>query len=259
MENQIIKQQQNETDLIASVRKKLSELTSENLTKAEKDGSKIVSKKALELRDKFQATTLLASFNTDLQDVICGACRTIDQCERIKSPTISLLEEAYPTEYFSDGTIGESAAMSFMTAHLIVVSDFVGAREKITEFQLRAVGEQIVSMYPTLTMVEFILFCSRLRAGRYGSFYGSVDTQQILKSFEKFLAERERDYKVKEEREQEEKKEREKEMARKNAMSGEDLKKAMDEGKLPNIKRLLERNHSGFIGKISNVLKNIAK
>lgn len=108
-------------------------------------------------------------------------------------------------------------------------------------------------------MVEFILFCSRLRAGRYGSFYGSVDTQQILKSFEKFLVERERDYKAKDERERDEEKKREQEKARKNAMSGEDLKKAIDEGKLPNIKRLLERNHGGFIGKISNVIKNIAK
>lgn len=158
-----------------------------------------------------------------------------------------------------DGTINESAAMSFMTAHLIVVSDFVGARDKISEFQLRAVGEQIVSMYPTLTMTEFILFCSRLRAGRYGNFYGSVDTQRILSSFEKFLAEREKDYQAKDEREREEKRAMEKEMAKKNAMSGEDLKKALDEGKLPNIKRLLEYNHGGLIGKISNIIKNIAK
>ena len=259
MDKQVIKRQQNETELIVSVRKKLSELTLENLTKVGKDGSKSISKKAKELRDKFQATTLLTSFNTDLQDVICGACKTIDQCERIKSPSISILEEAYPTEYMADGTINESAAISFMTAHLIIVSDFVGARDKISEFQLKAVGEQIVSMYPTLTMTEFILFCSRLRAGRYGCFYGSVDTQQILRSFERFLSERERDYKTKDEREREENKEREKEMTKQNAMSGEDLKKAIDEGKLPNIKKLLQSKRGGLVGKISNVIKNIAK
>lgn len=201
----------------------------------------------------------MTSFNTDLQDVICGACRTIDQCERIKSPTISLLEEAYPAEYLADGTINESAAMSFMTAHLIVVSDFVGVRDKITEFQIRALGEQIVSMYPTLTMMEFILFCARLRAGQYGKFYGSVDAQQILSAFEYFLEDRERDYKAKEERVRKEREVREDEQAKQNAMSGEDLQKAFDEGKLPFVKKLLEHKHVGFMGKISNALKNIAK
>lgn len=259
MGKQVIKQQQNETELIASVRKKLSELTSENLMRTGQDGAKSISKKAKELRDKFQATTLLTSFNTDLQDVICGACRTIDQCERIKSPTISLLEEAYPSEYLADGTVYESAAISFITAHLIVVSDFVGARDKISAFQLRAAGQQIVSMYPTITMTEFILFCSRLRAGRYGNFYGSVDTQQILGSFEKFLVEREKDYQAKDEREREDKKAMEIKMAKENAMPGEDLKKALDEGKLPSIKRLLECNHRGFIGNISNIIKKVAK
>lgn len=259
MDKQIIKQQQNETELIVSVRKKLSELTSENLMRTEKDGSKSISEKAKELRDKLTPMTLLTSFNTDLQDVICGACRTIDQCERIKSPTISLLEEAYPAEYMIDGTINESAAMSFMTAHLIVVSDFVGARDKFTEFQIKALGEQIVSIYPTLTMTEFILFCARLRAGRYGKFYGSVDAQQILSAFENFLADREHDYQAKEERERKEKEAMEKELAKKNAMSGEDLQKALDEGKLPFVKKLLEHKHGGLMGKISNALKIIAK
>lgn len=207
----------------------------------------------------YQATTLLASFNTDLQDVICGACRTIDQCENIKSPTLCILNEAYPTIYGMDGTISEGAAISFMNAHLLVVSDFVGAKKKITDIQLRAVGEQILTMYPTLTMVEFILFCARLRAGQYGIFYGSVDPQKILVAFKDFLEDRANDYCMLEERKRKAKNEEENAQMKENAMSYEDLQKAFDEGRLQNVKRLLGTKRKGFMGKISNALKNIAK
>ena len=121
MENQIARQNKKETDLIVSVREQLSWLTSRNLTNNENNGSKQVSQKAQSLRDNYQATTLLTSFNTDLQDVICGACRSVDQCEQIKSPSLCILNEAYPSAYAVDGTINEGAAISFMNAHLLVV------------------------------------------------------------------------------------------------------------------------------------------
>lgn len=194
-----------------------------------------------------------------MQDVICGACRSIDQCKQIKSPTLCILNEAYPTTYYSDGTINEGAAISFMNAHLLVVSDFVGAKNKITTNQLRAVGEQILTMFPTLTMIEFILFCARLRAGQYGIFYGSVDPQKILVAFKEFLKDRDHDYCVKEEVDRKAREEKEKSEMKEKAMSGEDLQKAFDEGRLQYIKKLMETKKNNFIGKISNVIKNIAK
>lgn len=259
MENQIIQQGKKETDLIVNVRKQLSWLTSRNLMSTEKNGSNPVSKKAQELRAKCQATTILTSYNTDLQDVICGACRTIDQCEYIKSPSLCILNEAYPTVYTTDGTISEGAAISFMNAHLLVVSDFVGAKNKITPNQLRAVGEQILTMYPTLSMIEFILFCARLRAGQYGIFYGTVDPQKILVAFKDFLKDREHDYCAKEERERKAREERENAEMKTNAMSHEDLQKALVEGKFPYLKSLFESKKTGLMGKISNAIKNIAK
>lgn len=259
MENQITQQSKKETDLIASVRNQLSWLTSRNLMSNENNGSKQVSQKAQSLRNNYQATTLLTSFNTDLQDVICGACRTVDQCEQIKSPSLCILNEAYPSVYASDGTINEGAAISFMNAHLLVVSDFVGAKNKITPNQLRAVGEQILTMFPTLTMVEFILFCARLRAGQYGIFYGSVDPQKILVAFKDFLEDRNHDYRIKEEGDRKAREEQENYEMKEKAMSREDLQKALDEGRLPNIKKLFETKKCGLVGKISNVIKNIAK
>ena len=259
MENQIARQNKKETDLIVSVREQLSWLTSRNLTNNENNGSKQVSQKAQSLRDNYQATTLLTSFNTDLQDVICGACRSVDQCEQIKSPSLCILNEAYPSAYAVDGTINEGAAISFMNAHLLVVSDFVGAKNKITPNQLRAVGEQILTMFPTITMVEFILFCARLRAGQYGIFYGSVDPQKILVAFKDFLKDRDHDYCVKEEGDRKAREEQENYEMREKAMSREDLQKALDEGRLPNIKKLFETKKCGLVGKISNVIKNITK
>ncbi len=259
MENQITQQNKRETDLIVSVREQLSWLTSRNLMSNENNGLKQVSQKAQRLRDNYQATTLLTSFNTDLQDVICGACRTIDQCEHIKSPSLSILNEAYPTAYAPDGTINEGAAISFMNAHLLVVSDFVGAKNKITPNQLRAVGEQVLTIYPTLTMVEFILFCARLRAGQYGVFYGSVDPQKILIAFKDFLADRDSDYRAKDDFERKLREEEENRKAKENAMTGEDLQKAFAEGRLQNIKRIMNIKKKGFVGKVSDVIKNIAK
>ena len=213
----------------------------------------------MKLRDRYQPVTLLTSYNTDLQDVICSACHTIDQCEKIKSPTLCILNEAYPTIYADDGTLCEGAAISFMNAHLIVVSDFVGVKEKLNENQLRGLGEQIMGIFPTLSMVEFILFCARLRAGRYGKFYGSVDPQAILMAFERFLQDREHDYRVKEEKDRKAREEEENRKMKENAMSGEDLQKAFDDGKLPYIKKLFETKKHGLVGKISNAIKNIAK
>lgn len=146
-----------------------------------------------------------------------------------------------------------------MNAHLLVVSDFVGAKNKITATQLRAVGEQILTMFPTLTMVEFILFCARLRAGSYGVFYGSVDPQKILTAFKDFLEDREHDYRVKEDEVRKTREAEENRRMRENAMSHEDLQKAFDEGRLQNVKRLLGIKKKGFVEKISNALKNIAK
>lgn len=213
----------------------------------------------MELRNHYHATTLLASFNTDLQDVICGACHTIDLCEKIKSPSICILNEAYPTLYAKDGTISEGAAISFMNAHLLVVSDFVGAKNKITDTQLRSVGEHILTLFPTLTMVEFILFCARLRTGRYGVFYGSVDPQKILVAFEVFLEDRKNDYCIREETERKIREEEESRKARENAMSYEDLQKAFADGKLQNVKKLFASGNGGLLGKISQSLKNLAK
>lgn len=169
------------------------------------------------------------------------------------------MNEAYPSAYASDGTINEGAAISFMNAHLLVVSDFVGAKNKITPNQLRAVGEQILTMFPTLTMVEFILFCARLRAGQYGIFYGSVDPQKILVAFKDFLKDRDHDYRVKEEGDRKAREEQENYEMKEKAMSHEDLQKVLDEGRLPNIKKLFETQKRGLVGKISNVIKNIAK
>ena len=108
-------------------------------------------------------------------------------------------------------------------------------------------------------MVEFILFCARLRAGQYGIFYGSVDPQKILVAFKEFLKDRDHDYCVKEEVDRKEREEKEKSEMKEKAMSGEDLQKAFDEGRLQYIKKLMETKKNGFIGKISNAIKNIAK
>lgn len=57
-----------------------------------------------------------------------------------------------------------------MQGHLIAVSMFCGAREKMNEWQSKSLCSQIINEHPTLTLMEFILFCSRLRSAKYGKF-----------------------------------------------------------------------------------------
>lgn len=120
--------------------------------------------------------------------------------------------------------------------------------------QINAVCQQIYNLCPTLTMTEFILFCARVRSGKYESFYGSVDPLKILKSFDAFLKDRSKDYI--EERYRKSDEERLRQEQESKPCVGEDLKKMLDEGKLPFLDKIC-RASSKKPGKYSLFLASI--
>lgn len=175
---------------------------------------------------KLRPSDLFKAYNTDLQDTAMAAMPTVDCCRSVPSPTLGELAEISPGGV--DETTGQlikNVALMWMQSQLLVVSLFCGVREKMSEWQSTAVCRQILSQYPWLSMIEFILFCARLRSQRYGKFYGAIDPSEIMGALEKFVKERQHD--VWRRMEEEERAEREKrdEESRKNCISFEEYKR----------------------------------
>jgi len=191
------------------------------------------------LRKNYKPSQITAEYSVDLQVLIMSACPTVDCCAKVESPTLSILQQAYPAFSKSNGENVESVAISWMQGHLIAVSSFCNVREKMSDWQLKALCQQILTDYPTTTMVEFVLFCARLRSGMYEDFYGSVDPMRIIKSFRSFQEDRRRDYCKKYDEERQAKVERELKESREKAVGRDWLEKQINNGKLQNVAKLM--------------------
>jgi len=200
-------------------------MTSRRLTNA----TGRISEAALALRRRYTPSAITAMFPVDLQICVISACPTIDLCSEIQSPTLGVLSEAYSGMPAKDGTVVENAALTWMKAQMIAVSVFANVREKMSDWQINAVCEQILCEQPQTTMMEFVLFCARLRSGAYEDFYGSVDPMRIIKSFNAFLNDKRRDLARKWERDEEERRTREDEESRRNAISYEEWRRKLKE------------------------------
>lgn len=139
-------------------------------------------------------STIIAAYSIELQDSATSAFPTVDKANEIPSPKLGVMSEAFPEH--TDPRTGQEVkdmAVVWMQSQLIAVSMFCGARDKMTEWQSNSLCKQIINEHPTLTLMEFILFCARLRSSKYGKFYGSIDPAAILGALDLFLQDRNRD------------------------------------------------------------------
>lgn len=90
-------------------------------------------------------------------------------------PTLQELREAADAE-----------TMKWLIAHLAVLSTYSGAKNMDIS-QLRMLALTVVTEYGLLKMTEFMLFCHRFRAGKYGEFYGNVDPLKICTALNAFI------------------------------------------------------------------------
>lgn len=177
-----------------------------------------IGNKTVDLLNQYSPAQITGKFPTGLQVVVMGACPTIDCCARIESPMLGTLAMAYPV--FCDDRGKEiDIAISWMKGQFTEVSTFANVKEKMTDWQMECLCQQILADYPTLTMFEFILFCARLRSGIYEDFYGSIDPMRILKSLRMFIEDKRKDYIRAEEEQRKKREERETKEIRKNAVS----------------------------------------
>lgn len=100
------------------------------------------------------------------------------------TPTLRMLEQAYGQEY---------ASRVWIKTQLVILNDFVGVKNKLEDYQINPLCDQILVEYGGLNLLEFCLFMARLRSGKYEQFYGSVDPMLILKSLEEFMDDRRED------------------------------------------------------------------
>jgi len=234
-ENKLIRK---ETETVSSLVKcKLLSMTSQRLTNITTTSNEETLAKAL--REKYSPSKITAEFNIDLQVIAMSACPTIDCCAEVESPMLCTLAKAFPSFITKDGERVENTAITWMEGHIVAVSNFVNVKQKMSDWQMRAMCQQLIADYPTVTMMEFVLFCARLRSGKYCSFYGTIDPLLIIKAFSDFIEDRRNDYMKKNEERRKLQEEKEAEEAKKNAKDLEWVKKQVAHGKLLNVARLM--------------------
>lgn len=183
---------------------------------------------------------LYKQYNPDLQGVLDGKVRDISViAERHDVPTLSEVAYAYKNT---------GVAVDWIKVQLEVVNAFTNVQQRLTSEQLIAIGEQVFSLYPDINLLEFTLFCGRLRRGKYEKWYGSVDGQKILISLDAFMRDRMHD--IIRRREEVHKKQREEEGSKASVNPLQLIKD--NPGKYPTLEAILKNGR-----KIDTVAKKV--
>lgn len=97
------------------------------------------------------------------------------------APTMTVIDLAY----------GENAAAMWLTAQLTDLAIYAGVKDVMDRRQYEQLAWMIVSEFGFLKATELMLFFYRMKAGRYGHFYGSVDPMLFMETLRKrFMPER---------------------------------------------------------------------
>lgn len=111
------------------------------------------------------------------------------QLELTKEPARCHFSNA-PSLWNVNIVYGFGTAQEWLTYQIADLSEFSGARDKITDRQLDQIIQLITDDYGFLNMAEIMLFCRRFKKGTYDKFYGSVDPIAIMKGLNEFCRER---------------------------------------------------------------------
>lgn len=136
------------------------------------------------MRKSYNIIQITEAYNPDLQVHVAAVNDVYLLYNQNDIPTLRMLEQAYGQEY---------ASRVWIKTQLVILNDFVGVKNKLEDFQINPLCDQILVEYGGLNLLEFCLFMARLRSGKYEQFYGSVDPMLILKSLEEFMDDRRED------------------------------------------------------------------
>lgn len=125
-----------------------------------------------------------------------------------EAPSIVQLTKAYT----------ENQVNAWIMAQLVDLYKYAGVKEKPSMEQLLELSSIIKTEYYFLKASELLLFFYKLKAGEYGTFYGSVDPMVIMVALTQFRGFRMRQIDMYEREEQQEKRMREREEWERNAV-----------------------------------------
>ena len=119
---------------------------------------------------------LLTKANPSMQR---WCAENVDQCFFGDFPSLSQLK-----------ALSRNTPCLWLVPQLVNLSEFCGARDKLTDGQLEDLASIIATDFYFLKISELMLFFHRFKAGKYGRFYGSVDPLIIVEALHKFCKER---------------------------------------------------------------------
>ena len=140
----------------------------------------------------------------DTRDSLLQTFHVDRQMELTKDPERCFFQNA-PTLWNVNIGYGFGTAQEWLAYQIADLSEFSGARDKITDRQLDQIIQLITDDYGFLNMAEIMLFCRRFKKGSYDKFYGSVDPIAIMKGLNEFVRERNEAYALRERTQQERK------------------------------------------------------
>ena len=177
----MVQRNQTATPLTALVKSAISSIRSQSVSRTT---TPEISQRSLALRKSYNIIQITEAYNPDLQVHVAAVNDVYLLYKQKETPTLRILEQAYGQEY---------ASRVWIKTQLIILNDFVGVKNKLEDFQINPLCDQILVEYGGLNLLEFCLFMARLRSGKYEQFYGSVDPMLIMKSLEEFMEDRRRD------------------------------------------------------------------
>lgn len=118
----------------------------------------------------------LEKFNPNYQQEICA---NTDECFFGDYPTLVQLKQ-----------YGVNMPVMWLLPQLYNLSEYCGCKDKLTQAQMMECAYVIATEWYYLKISEVMLFFHRFKSGRYGRFYGAVDSMTITSSLWTFVKER---------------------------------------------------------------------
>jgi len=117
-------------------------------------------------------------FKTFCPDNIAKYSSYPEKCISGYAPTLNVIKNAY----------GEDVATSWLMLQLNCVNAIVGSQNKLSPEQTFSLAQLILfnTDFSTLKVTDIMLFINQLITGKYGCFYGSVDSQIIGEALYKY-------------------------------------------------------------------------
>lgn len=91
-----------------------------------------------------------------------------------------------PSLWTVNAAYGNGTAQEWLVYQITNLSEFSGARAKLTDTQLNETVQLIVDHYGFLNMAEVMLFCRLFKCGKFDKFYGTVDPMAIMQGINTF-------------------------------------------------------------------------